>query len=147
MKTRGVVFVLLLMITTAALAQPAIRVPDASPGATVGQTVGITDVTINYHRPAVNKRTIFGGLVPYGVVWRAGANENTTIAFSTPVKVEGQTLPAGTYGLFMIPGQSQWTVIFSKFTGGWGAYSYDQSEDAARAPVTPQTLSDSQEGM
>ena len=147
MKTRGVVFVLLLMTTTAALAQPAIRIPEASPAATVGQTVGITDVTINYHRPAVNKRTIFGGLVPYGVVWRAGANENTTISFSTPVKVEGQTLPAGAYGLFMIPGQSQWTVVFSKFTGGWGAYSYDPSEDAARVTVTPQTMSDSQERM
>ena len=147
MKTRGVVFVLLLMTATAALTQPAIRVPDASPAATVGQTVGITDITISYHRPAVNKRTIWGGLVPYGVVWRAGANENTTISFSTPVKVEGQTVPAGTYGLFMIPGQSQWTVIFSKFTGGSGAYSYDQSEDAARVMVTPQAMSDSQERM
>ena len=147
MKTRGIVFVLLLLATTAAVAQPAIRVPEASPAATVGQTVGVTDITINYHRPAVNKRTIWGGLVPYGVVWRAGANENTTISFSTPVKVEGQALPAGTYGLFMIPGQSQWTVIFSKFTGGWGAYSYDASEDAARVTVTPQTMSDSQERM
>src|SRR5438132_943437 len=147
MKTRGVGFGLLLLTTAAALAQPAIRVPDASPAATVGQTIGITDVTINYHRPAVNKRTIFGGLVPYGVVWRAGANENTTISFSTPVKVEGQTLPAGSYGFFMIPGQSQWTVIFSKFTGGWGAYSYDQSVDAARVTVTPQTMTDSLERM
>jgi len=146
MKTR-VVFVLLLLTATAVLAQPAIRVPEASPGATIGQTVGVTDITINYHRPAVNKRTIWGGLVPYGVVWRAGANENTTISFSTPVKVEGQMLPAGNYGLFMIPGQSQWTVIFSKFTGGWGAYSYDQSEDAARVTVTPQTMGDWQERM
>jgi len=147
MKTQGAVWMLFFLTATTALAQPAIRVPEASPAATVGQTVGITDITIKYHRPAVNKRTIWGGLVPYGVVWRAGANENTTISFSTPVTVEGQTLPAGTYGLFMIPGQSQWTIIFSKFTGGWGAYSYDQSEDAARVSVTPQTMSDSQERM
>jgi TolA-binding protein len=147
MKIRGVVLVLILLTATAALAQPAIRLPEVSPAATVGQTVGITDITINYHRPAVNKRTIWGGLVPYGVVWRAGANENTTISFSTTVKVEGQTLPAGTYGLFMIPDQSQWTVAFSRFTGGWGAYTYDPSEDAARVTVTPQTVSDSQERM
>ena len=81
------------------------------------QTIGVTDVEINYHRPAVNKRKIFGGLVSYGAVWRAGANENTTISFSTPVTNEGQTLPAGTYGLFMIPTATSWTVVFSKAAG------------------------------
>src|SRR5207249_5595845 len=106
-----------------------------------------SDLAITYHRPAVNKRKIWGGLVPYGVMWRAGANENTTISFSTAVKVEGQTLPVGTYGLFMIPSESQWTVVFSKFTGDWGTYNYDPSEDAARVTVTPQTTTENQERM
>ena len=147
MKIRATLIGIALLVAMSAIAQPALRLPEQSPAATVGQTIGITDVTIAYHRPAVNKRKIFGGLVPYGVLWRAGANENTTIAFSTPVKVEGQTLPAGTYGLFMIPGQSQWTVVFSKFAQDWGAYNYDQTEDAARVTVTAQTTPDSQERM
>jgi TolA-binding protein len=147
MKTRGTVFVIGVLIALSAAAQPAVRMPDQSPAASVGQTIGITDVNLTYHRPAVNKRKIFGALVPYGVLWRAGANQNSTIAFSTPVKVEGQALPAGTYGLFMIPGQAQWTVVFSKFTDDWGTYNYDQSEDAARVTVTPQTMNDNQERM
>lgn len=137
----------LLVVSTAAMAQPALKMPEASPKAAVSQTVGITDITVDYHRPAVNGRRIWGGLVGYGAVWRAGANESTKISFSTPVKVEGQTLPAGDYSLFMIPTASQVTVIFNKFTGGWGAYSYDPSEDALRVNVTPQTVSDSQERL
>src|SRR5229473_6176301 len=147
MKTSGTVFVIGVLIALSAAAQPALRMPEQSPAATVGQTIGITDVNITYHRPAVNKRKIWGALVPYGVLWRAGANQNSTISFSTPVKVEGQTLPAGTYGLFMIPGQTQWTVVLSKFTGDWGTYNYDQSEDAARVTVTPQTTADNQERL
>src|SRR5712692_7111267 len=147
MKIRGIVSSMILLIAVSAAAQPALRLPEVSPAATVGQTIGITDIAITYHRPAVNKRKIWGGLVPYGVLWRAGANENSKISFSTTVKVEGQTLPAGTYGLFMIPGQSQWTVVLSKFSGDWGTYNYDQSEDAARVTVTPQTMNDSQERM
>ena len=147
MRIRTLLFAISLLIAVSATAQPAIRMPDASPAATVGQTIGITDVNITYHRPAVNKRKIFGALVPYGVLWRAGANQNSTISFSTPVKIEGQTLPAGTYGLFLIPGQTQWTVVFSKFADDWGTYNYDQSEDALRVNVTPQTTADSQERM
>ncbi len=133
--------------TVSAWAQGPIRLPESSPAASAGQTVGITDIAISYHRPAVNKRKIWGGLVPYNVIWRAGANENTTLSFTTPVKVEGQTLPAGTYALYMIPTASQWTVIFSKFAGDWGAYNYDPSEDAARVTVTPQPMTDSQERL
>jgi TolA-binding protein len=147
MKIRAIVALMTLLIAMSAVAQPALRLPEVSPAATVGQTIGITDIAITYHRPAVNKRKIWGGLVPYGVLWRAGANENSTISFSTPVKVEGQTLPAGTYGLFMIPGQSQWTVVLSKFTGDWGTYNYDQSEDVARVTVTPQAMADNQERL
>lgn len=136
-----------MLAGASALAQGPIRLPEASPAATAGQTVGVTDIAITYHRPAVNKRKIFGGLVPYGVLWRAGANENTTISFSTPVKIEGQPLSAGTYGFFLLPGPSQWTVIFSKFTGSWGTYNYDPAEDALRVTVTPQSLTDNQERL
>ena len=137
----------LLLIAASAFGQAAIRLPEASPAATVGETIGITDVSITYHRPAVNKRKIWGGQVPYNTMWRAGANENTTISFSTPVKIEGRDLPAGTYALYMLPTPSQWTVVFSKFTGDWGVYNYDESEDALRVNVTPQTVADSQERL
>src|ERR1041384_4079045 len=103
MKIRTLVVAAALLAAASLVAQPAIPLPDASPRANVGQTIGVTNIEISYHRPGVNKRHIFGGLVSYGAVWRAGANENTTITFSTPVTIEGQPLPAGTYGLFMIP--------------------------------------------
>jgi TolA-binding protein len=147
MKIRGLMLPLIFLVAGSAMGQGALRLPEVSPAASVGQTIGVTDIAISYHRPAVNKRKIWGGLVPYGVIWRAGANQNTTISFSTPVKVEGETLPAGTYGLFMIPGQSQWTVVFSKFSGDWGAYNYDPAEDAARVTVTPQPMMENQERM
>jgi tetratricopeptide (TPR) repeat protein len=85
----------------------------------------------------VNGRKIWGGVVPLGQVWRAGANENTTIEFSTPVSVEGKTLPAGKYGLHMIPNPDKWTIIFSKMAEAWGSYTYNQSEDALRVDVKP----------
>ena len=147
MRILGIVLSLSLLIVSSVVAQPAVRIPDASPAATVGETIGVTDIAVSYHRPTVNKRKIFGGLVQYGALWRAGANENTTISFSTPVRVEGQPLPAGKYGLFMIPGASQWTVVFSKFAADWGAYNYDPSEDALRVTVTPQTTAENQERM
>ncbi|MGA8153388.1 MAG: DUF2911 domain-containing protein [Terriglobales bacterium] len=102
------------------------------------QRIGITDVTINYHRPLVKGRTIWGKVVPYGEVWRAGANENTTIAFTDPVTVDGHPLARGTYGLHMIPGQSEWTVIFSKIDTAWGSFTYKQENDALRVTVRPQ---------
>jgi hypothetical protein len=147
MKTRTLAIAVLLLAAASLFAQPAIPLPDLSPRANVGQTVGVTRIDIDYHRPAVNKRKIFGGLVSYGAVWRAGANENTTVSFSTPVTIEGQALPAGTYGLFMIPTASTWTVVFSKFAGAWGAYSYEPSEDALRVTVTPQAMTDNQERL
>jgi hypothetical protein len=113
--------------------------PRASQHALVSQRIGITDITINYHRPLANGRPIWGKLVPYGQVWRAGANENTTITFSDPVTIEGQALDKGTYGLHMIPGESQWTVIFSKDSKDWGSFSYKQEDDALRVNVKPQT--------
>jgi len=112
--------------------------PRASQHAKVIQRIGVTDITINYHRPLANGRQIWGKVVPYGQVWRAGANENTTITFSDPVTIEGQALDRGTYGLHMIPGESEWTVIFSKDSTAWGAFSYKQDEDALRVKVKPQ---------
>jgi len=112
--------------------------PRQSQHAAVSQRVGITDITINYHRPLVNGRKVWGDLVPYGQVWRAGANENTTITFTDAVTVEGKALAAGTYGLHMIPNQDEWTVIFSKNSTSWGAFTYKQDEDALRVNVKPQ---------
>ncbi len=116
-----------------------LNLPRASQHALVSQRIGITDITINYHRPLVNGRQIFGKVIPYGEVWRAGANENTTIKFSDPVTVEGHALDKGTYGLHMIPGESEWTVIFSKTSTAWGSFSYKQDEDALRVTVKPQS--------
>jgi hypothetical protein len=112
--------------------------PRASQHAVVTQRIGITDITINYHRPLANGRQIWGKVVPYGQVWRAGANENTTITFTDPVTIEGQPLEKGTYGLHMIPGENQWTVIFSKTSTAWGSFSYKQDEDALRVNVKAQ---------
>lgn len=120
--------------------------PRQSPHAVVTQRVGLTDITINYHRPQVNGRKIWGGIVPYGQVWRSGANENTTITFSDAVSIEGQPLDRGTYGLHMIPGEDQWTVIFSKANTAWGSFSYDQKEDALRVTVKP-AAADSHEAL
>lgn len=112
--------------------------PAPSQSAEISQRIGLTDVTIKYHRPLVNDRKIWGALVPYGKVWRAGANENTTITFDDPVTIEGQPLPAGTYGLHMIPNADEWTIIFSKNSTSWGSFTYDQAEDALRVNVKPQ---------
>jgi hypothetical protein len=116
---------------------PALVLPEASPEAKISQKVGLTEMEVLYHRPAVNGRKVWGGLVPYGQVWRAGANENTVVSFSTPVTVGGTTLPAGRYGLHMLPTEGEWTVMFSSQSKAWGSYSYDAKEDAARVKTAP----------
>jgi hypothetical protein len=130
-----------------ASAQNDLNLPDVSQAADVKQRVALTDITVKYHRPLVNGRKIWGGLVPYGKVWRAGANENTTIEFSDPVSVEGQHLDKGTYGLHMIPNSDSWTVIFSKTNTAWGSYSYDQKDDALRVNVKPRPLAENKEAL
>ncbi len=120
------------MLLAAPAAAQITGLPKVSQAATITQTIGITTVTVSYHRPGVKGRTIYGGLVPYNQVWRAGANENTTVSFSHPVKVEGQELAAGTYGLHMIPTETDWTVIFSNDYRSWGSFFYDESADALR---------------
>ena len=111
--------------------------PLQSQRAQISQRIGITEVTISYHRPLVNDRKVWDALVPYGKVWRAGANENTTIAFSDPVMIEGKPLDKGTYGLHMIPAADEWTIIFSKNSTSWGSFTYDEKEDALRVTVKP----------
>jgi hypothetical protein len=119
-------------------AQGFMTIPWDSPAATVSQTIGVTEVTLSTSRPAVKGRTIWGKVVPWNEVWRAGANRNTTIAFGDDVTVEGKALPAGTYGLHMIPRQAgNWTVIFSHDAGAWGSYHYDEQRDALRVDVKP----------
>jgi hypothetical protein len=128
----------LLMSTTGAQAQSAmLNLPDISQHARAMQRIGITDITIDYHRPLLRGRRIFGGLLPYGKVWRAGADYNTTIEFGDPVTIEGQPLAKGMYGLHMIPGETSWVLIFSKNSTSWGSFTYDQSEDVLRVTVTP----------
>jgi hypothetical protein len=114
-----------------------LNLPRTSPRAVVTQRIGLTDVTIVYHRPQVGGRTIFGETVPYDRVWRAGANDNTTIEFTDPVTVDGKPLAAGRYGVHMIPGKTEWTVILSKNTTSWGSFTYDAKEDALRLQVKP----------
>ena len=115
----------------------ALMEPKPSPAATATGKIGTTEVTVNYSSPAVKGRPIWGGLVPYGQVWRAGANEATTVEFSKAVMVEGKALPAGKYGFFVLPTEKQWTVIFNKVPNQWGAFKYDQKQDALRVMVTP----------
>ena len=134
-------------IVGTASAQNDLNLPEASQAAEVKQRIALTDITVKYHRPLVKGRKIWGGLVPYGKVWRAGANENTTIEFSDPVSVEGKPLAKGIYGLHMIPTPDSWTVIFSKTNTAWGSYSYDQKEDALRVNVKPRPLAGMKEAL
>ncbi len=126
-----------LVATAVSAQQQPLTVPRPSPNASLSQTIGITEVTLHYSRPGVKGRAIWGGLVPYNEVWRTGANENTTISFSTPVKIEGHELPAGLYGLQTIPAAGDWTIIFSKDAQLWGAFDYKQEHDALRVQVKP----------
>ena len=122
----------------------------ASLPASVSQTIGVdTEITIDYSRPGVKGRKIWGELVPYGLApgneysknkaypWRAGANEKTTIAVSGDVTVDGKPLPAGKYSIHMIPSEKDWIIIFNKVSEGWGSFDYDESQDALRVTVTP----------
>ncbi len=108
-----------------------------SPKASVSQTIGFTEVTINYSRPGVKGRNIWGKLVPYNKVWRAGANEATKITFSENVMINGKKLAAGSYSFFAIPGKNEWTLIFNKVANQWGAFTYNELQDALRTKAKP----------
>jgi hypothetical protein len=132
-----------LVATVSVWAQaPKVEFPRPSPTATLKQRVGLTDIEITYSRPGVKGRQVYGQLLPYGVVWRTGANEATRVKFSTPVKFGGVDVPAGEYALFSIPGASEWTFILNKATGDWGAYKYDEKNDIARIPATAVKLTE-----
>ncbi|MBN2571807.1 MAG: DUF2911 domain-containing protein [Ignavibacteriales bacterium] len=140
MKTKILIFVILIFLSEILYSQSypqTLTMPMVSPKAQVMQRIGLTDIVIDYHRPGVKGRLIWGGLVPYGIVWRAGANENTTISFSDDVKINGQFLPAGNYGLHIIPNTDEWTIIFSKVYTAWGSFFYDEKDDALRIIVKP----------
>ncbi len=133
----SILIVLAAFISTTALAQErANDEPRVSPNATVSQTVGTTDITITYGRPAVDDRTIFGDLVPYGEVWRTGANESTALVISDDVVIEGNELEAGTYSIYSIPGEDEWTIIINDMMS-WGT-QYDESGDVVRFTVKPE---------
>lgn len=127
-----------IIMATDGITQQNLTLPRTSPQAEVKQKIGLTDIVINYSRPGVKGRKIWGGLVPYGQVWRAGADENTTFEFSGPVKIMGKELIAGSYGFHIIPTPEEWTLIFSKVNCAWGSFTYDETEDALRAKVKPQ---------
>lgn len=117
------------------------ELPRPSPYATVKQTVGLTDITIDYSSPGVKGREIWGKLVPYGELWRTGANKATKITFSKDVTINGENVPAGSYSLFTIPGKDEWTVILNKETELWGTGGYKEENDLMRFNVKPETSS------
>lgn len=141
MKTGKMALLSLILLFFAVIikAQPTLTTPELSQAATISQTIGLTKITVDYHRPLVKERKIWGGLVPYNQVWRAGANENTIIEFSDPVKINGMEIPAGKYGFHAIPGENEWTLIFNKNSDAWGSFFYDNDLDALRINVKPQT--------
>jgi tetratricopeptide (TPR) repeat protein len=138
MKTTGIIL-LFIALCSVWNVQAQLTLPRESQAASVTQRIGLTDITISYSRPAVKEREIWGKLVPYNQVWRAGANENTTIAFPDPVKINGKELPPGIYGFHTIPTENEWTIIFSRQNTGWGSYAYDENEDALRINVKPES--------
>lgn len=121
--------------------------PQLSPRGEVSAVLGVTEIKLKYHRPLVKKREIWGKLVLYGQVWRAGANEATTISFNTRVSIDGHELPAGTYSLFMLPGESEWEIIFNQVSLQWGAFTYDAKKDVLRVKVKPSFVNEHQEAL
>jgi len=143
-------FVLGLVLFVSQLLYAQNQGPRKSPKAKVSQTIGVdTEVVIDYGRPGVKGREIWGGIVPYGLSegnkysdnkpypWRAGANENTTISVSKDVMIGGEKLPAGKYSIHMVPGKSEFKIMFNKTNDAWGSYTYNASDDALVVTVTP----------
>lgn len=127
----------MLMLSSIALQAQQIQMPQASPAAKISQKIGLSDVTVEYSRPSMKDRKIFGELVPYGEVWRTGANAATIITFSTDVTIENNDVAAGTYALYAIPNKDQWTIILSENTKLWGAVGYNKEDDLLRFNVKP----------
>lgn len=141
MKQKITFTLAIIMVANMGLFAQQIQMPQASPSAKIAQKIGLTDVTVDYSRPGTKGRKIFGELVPYGEVWRTGANGATILTFSTDVEIDGKTVPQGQYALYSIPGKTAWTIILSKDTKLWGAIGYDPKNDLMRFEVEPNKLS------
>jgi hypothetical protein len=135
---RSLLLALLCLAPCSALAQ--LQLPRPSPGGKVSQVVGLTEITVEYSSPAVKGRKIWGGLVPYGEIWRAGANQATKVTFTKDVTVGSSAVPAGSYALFAIPNANEWTLILNKDFNQNGAFNYKQELDVARIQVQPKTI-------
>ena len=131
----------LIFAASAPAQTPKIDFPAPSPACTIKQRVGLTDIEIAYSRPSMKDRVIFGNVVPFGTVWRTGANNATKITFSTPVKLNDTEVAAGAYALYTIPGENEWTIILNKGVGKSGT-QYDEKEDVVRFKTTPVSLRD-----
>ncbi|SRR5579883_1616240 len=129
-----------LAFASSTQAAPKVDFPQPSPSCTIKQHIGLTDIEVVYSRPGVKGRDIFGAMIPYGSVWRTGANAATKVVFSTPVKLNGTEVPAGTYALMTIPGKDEWTIIINKGSEQWGAYKYDEKADVVRIKAKPIAL-------
>lgn len=130
---KNLLFIVLVSSTTFAQ----INTPAASPSTILTQSLGLTKITVDYSRPSVKGRKIFGDLVPYAKVWRTGANKITSIKFDDEVYVNGAVMKAGSYGLYTIPGKGEWTIIFNRDDKQWGSYGYDIKKDIIRFNVQP----------
>jgi hypothetical protein len=140
-------FVATAAMFTSSLAFGQIKAPQPSPEATLTQAVGLTNVEIVYSRPGAKGRTVFGDVVPFGEIWRTGANSSTKITLSDNVKIGGQDVPAGTYAIYTIPGKEEWTIILHKYLENWGAGGYDQTQDLARFTVKPTMMTENYESF
>jgi len=140
---KKILFALCISASALSIAQE-YTVPAASPRQRVEQQFSMSKIIIDYGRPGVNGRKIFGELVPYGQVWRAGANSSTKITFGQSVNFGGKTVPAGTYGLFIVPTEKEWKVILNKDFQQWGAYTYDPSQDVVDVTIPVNKLTDKQ---
>lgn len=124
--------IFLFLLAPSVIFSQSLDIPRSSPKASVSQFIGVTKISIDYCRPSARDREVFGGIIPFGKVWRAGANEATTVSFSHSIKIDGQDLPAGKYGLFAIPDEESWTIIFNSEWNQWGAYHYNPEHDVLR---------------
>ncbi len=145
----GAVFLMICFLSTAVLAQlpVSLTLPQASPKETRSITIGFTTMSFEYNSVGIKGREIWGGLVPYGEVWRTGANKNTLFTVTDDVLINGQKLKAGSYGMHTIPGEEEWVIIFSNFSEAWGSYFYDENEDALRIKVNPEEMDSKYEWM
>ena len=145
----GAVFLMICFLSTAVLAQlpVSLTLPQASPKETRSITIGFTTMSFEYNSVGIKGREIWGGLVPYGEVWRTGANKNTLFTVTDDVLINGQKLKAGSYGMHTIPGEEEWVIIFSNFSEAWGSYFYDENEDALRIKVNPEKMDSKYEWM